>query len=246
MIIALLADIHGNREALSACLADAERRKAERYVFLGDLVGYGADPGWVTDRAMDHTARGAIAVLGNHDAAATGSAVAMNDTATEAIAWTRARLSATQCDFLRGLPLTYENGEQLFVHASAEAPSQWPYILDARAARRSFDATRARLTFCGHVHVPALYFQSHTGKTSEFTPAPSVAIPLLSGRRWLAVLGAVGQPRDRNPAACYALLNEELNTLTFIRVPYDVETAARKIRENGLPAVLALRLQQGY
>jgi len=246
MIIALLADIHGNREALSACLADAERRKVERYVFLGDLVGYGADPGWVTDRVMEYTTRGAIAVLGNHDAAAAGSAVSMNDTAAEAIEWTRRRLGSAQRNFLQSLPLTIENGERLYVHASADQPSRWPYVLDVRAARRSFDATRARQTYCGHVHVPALYFQSRSGKLSEFAPAPGIAVPLLPGRRWLAVIGAVGQPRDRNPAACYALLDVELDTLTFVRVPYDVESAARKIREGGLPPVLAARLEQGY
>ena len=85
---------------MAACLADAERRNAERYVFLGDLVGYGADPGWVTDRAMDYVARGAIAILGNHDAAAAGKPIAMNQTAAEAIAWTRGMLDARQRNFL--------------------------------------------------------------------------------------------------------------------------------------------------
>jgi diadenosine tetraphosphatase ApaH/serine/threonine PP2A family protein phosphatase len=245
-MIALLADIHGNREALSACLADAARRNVDRYLFLGDLVGYGADPGWVTDQVGDYVARGAIALLGNHDAAAAGQTVAMEQTATEAIAWTRDRLDAAQKRFLAGLPLTREDGSRLFVHASADAPAQWHYILDARRARASFAATAAQQTFCGHVHRPALYFLSRTGKVSEFTPTAGVAIPLMAGRRWLAVLGAVGQPRDRNPAACYGLLDDAGNTLTYIRVPYDVASAARKIRESGLPAVLAARLEQGY
>src|SRR5579864_8710219 len=100
-MIALLADIHGNCEALTACLADAERRNADRYVFLGDLVGYGADPGWVTDRAMDYVARGAVAILGNHDAAAAGRPTSMNQTAAEAIAWTRGKLDAAQKNFLQ-------------------------------------------------------------------------------------------------------------------------------------------------
>src|ERR1700722_7478753 len=104
-MIALLADIHGNREAMAACLADAERKGAERYVFLGDLVGYGADPGWVTDRAMDYVTRGAVAILGNHDAAAAGKSVSMNQTAAEAIAWTRGKLNAAQKNFLAKLPL---------------------------------------------------------------------------------------------------------------------------------------------
>ena len=246
MLIALLSDIHGNREALSACLAHAAQQKAERYVFLGDLVGYGADPGWVVDLAIDYAERGAIVILGNHDAAAAGARESMNETAAAAIAWTRRNLNAAQIDFLARLPLTVQDGERLYVHASADEPSQWHYILDASGARRSFEATPAWQTFCGHVHRPALYFISRANRLSEFAPAAGTAIPLLSGRRWLAVLGAVGQPRDRNPAASYALLDAAANTLTYMRVPYDVASAARKIREAGLPPVLAARLEQGY
>jgi len=245
-MIALLADIHGNREAMAACLADAERKAADRYVFLGDLVGYGADPGWVTDRAMEYVARGAIAVLGNHDAAAAGKAVAMSQTAAEAIAWTRGKLDAAQRDFLEKLPLSVADGDRLYVHASADEPSQWHYVLDTRRARKSLDATSAQQSYCGHVHQPALYLLTRVGKLFEFTPTAGVAIPLLPGRRSLAVLGAVGQPRDHNPAACYALLDEARNMLTYIRVPYDVASAARKIRDAGLPPVLAARLEQGY
>ncbi len=245
-MIALLADIHGNREALSACLADAARRQAERYIFLGDLVGYGADPGWVVDCAMDHAGRGAIIIRGNHDDAAAGAAVSMNETAAAAIDWTRMQLSVTQRDFLAALPLSAEDNGRLYVHASADAPDEWHYILSANAARRAFNATPAQQIFCGHVHVPALYYLSRAGSVAEFVPTAGVAIPLLTGRRWLAVLGAIGQPRDRNPAACYALIDEARDTLTYLRVPYDVTSAARKIREAGLPPVLAARLEQGY
>lgn len=245
-MIALLADIHGNREALGACLADAGRRKCERYVFLGDLVGYGADPGWVVDRVMEYAASGAIVVLGNHDAAAAGSRVSMNEAAAEAIAWTRRQLDAAQRNFLEGLPLSVEDGDRLYVHASADEPPHWHYVLGTNRARKSFGATAARQTFCGHVHSPALYLLSRAGNVSEFTPTAGVAVPLLHGRRWLAVLGAVGQPRDRNPAACYGLLDETQNTLTYVRLPYDIASAARKIREAGLPAMLAARLEHGY
>jgi diadenosine tetraphosphatase ApaH/serine/threonine PP2A family protein phosphatase len=245
-MIALLADIHGNREAMAACLADAERKATERYVFLGDLVGYGADPGWVIDRAMEYVARGAVAVLGNHDAAAAGRQVAMNETAAAAIAWTRGKLDAAQRDFLEKLPLSVEDGERLYVHASADEPARWHYVLDAYRARESLEATPARQTFCGHVHSPALYLLSRTDKLFGFRPTAGGAIPLLGNRRFLAVLGAVGQPRDHNPAACYALLDEARNMLTYVRVPYDVASAARKIRDAGLPAVLAARLEEGY
>ena len=245
-MIALLADIHSNREALTACLADAERKNADRYVFLGDLVGYGADPGWVVDRVMEYTGRGALAILGNHDSAAAGADESMNDTAQQAIEWTRRQLGAAQRSFLENLPVSIADGARLYVHASAYQPREWHYVLDSDSARQSIGATPAHQTFCGHVHVPTLYHLSLTGKLIEFTPTAGMAIPLLRGRRWLAVLGAVGQPRDHNPAACYAMLDETQNTVTYIRVPYDVASAARKIREAGLPAVLAARIEQGY
>jgi diadenosine tetraphosphatase ApaH/serine/threonine PP2A family protein phosphatase len=91
-----------------------------------------------------------------------------------------------------------------------------------------------------------VYHLSLTGKLIEFQPASDIPIPLLRGRKWIAVIGAVGQPRDHNPAACYALLDDVKNTLTYVRVPYDAETAARKVRAAGLPAVLATRLERGY
>jgi diadenosine tetraphosphatase ApaH/serine/threonine PP2A family protein phosphatase len=246
MIIALLADIHANQEALTACLADATRRSVERYIFLGDLVGYGADPEWVVDRVTEFTARGALAVLGNHDSAALGTPESLNETAQEAIEWTRPRLNVAQRDFLKGLPMTVTHGGRLFLHASAYEPPQWHYIGTAHDARQSLGATTAEQTFCGHLHLSMIYHLSLTGKLIEFEPVSSTPIPLLRGRKWLSVIGAVGQPRDHNPAACYALLDDVRNTLTYIRVPYDVETAARKVREAGLPAILAARLERGY
>jgi diadenosine tetraphosphatase ApaH/serine/threonine PP2A family protein phosphatase len=246
MMIALLADIHSNREAMTACLADAERRHVDRLIFLGDLVGYGADPTWVIDRVSEYIARGALAILGNHDAAASGARETLNETAQEAIEWTRRRLDSAQMNFLAGLPHTVELDGRLFVHASPLEPSRWHYIMGGQAARNNLLATTARQAFCGHVHRSTLYGLSLTGKLIEFTPAAGMAIPLLSGRQWLAVIGAVGQPRDHNPAACYALLDDTANTLTFRRVPYDVATAARKIREAGLPAILASRLEGGF
>ncbi|HZP79414.1 MAG TPA: metallophosphoesterase family protein [Pseudolabrys sp.] len=246
MICALFADIHANREALTACLTDAARRGAERYILLGDLVGYGADPEWVVDQSMQLIAKGALAVRGNHDAAASGDPQPMNEVAQAAIQWTIPRLDTAQRDFLARLPLAVEEGERLFVHASAHDPARFPYVLGAREARDSLTATNAQQTFCGHVHVPALYHLSLTGKLIEYTPVTGSPIPLLRGRKWLAVLGAVGQPRDNNNAACYALLDEQQNTLTYLRVPYDIASAARKIRAAGLPELLAARLERGY
>src|SRR5262249_37287605 len=152
------------------------------------------------------------------------------------------RLNKTQREFLAQLPMTFEDGQRLFVHASADAPTRWEYITDIESASRSFLATDAKTTFCGHVHVPQLYHLSPTGRVAEVQPVQGAELPLLIHHRWLAVLGSVGQPRDCDPAACYGALDTERNVLSFVRVPYDVETAARKIREAGLPRILSSRL----
>lgn len=245
MLIALFSDIHGNREALEACLAHASRYAIDRSVFLGDYVGYGADPGFVVDTVHAFAERGAIALLGNHDSAAIGSPERMNDEAMLAIEWTRAQLSEGQLAFLRRLPLTAQEGPRFYVHASAANPGSWDYVIDERAAARSLHANDAELTICGHTHVPALFHLTATGKVAGFAPSDGVAVPLTWQRRWVAVIGAVGQPRDRNPAACYALYDDVTRELTYLRVPYDIETAQRKIRAAGLPSFLAARLEWG-
>ena len=246
MRIALMTDIHGNREALEACLDHAAQNGVGRYIFLGDYAGYGADPGWVIDTVQAEVARGAAAVLGNHDAAVLTDSEDMNDAAAAAIAWTRTQLDVRQRAFLAGLPLAIEEKDRLYVHASGFEPDQWHYVDELYAAAKSLMATRAHATFCGHTHVPALFHMSMTGKFASFDPVDRVDIPLTRQRRWLAVIGSVGQPRDRDPAACYAVLDDERDLLTYVRVPYDIETAAKKIRAAGLPLSLSARLFEGY
>lgn len=247
MKFAILTDLHANREAVQAVLDHAHALGAERFAFLGDFVGYGADPAWVLDTVRDHVARGAIAVQGNHDAAvACGSLPAMRPDARFVIDWTRARLNSAQIEFLAELPLSCEVGEVLFVHANAFQPAGWEYVLGRLEATRSLHATRQRLTFCGHMHEPKLFHLSLVGKAGEFIPVPGEPIPLLSPRRWLVIPGAVGQPRDGDPAACYAMFDARSLQLTFHRVPYDHETAATKIREADLPQSLASRLADGH
>jgi diadenosine tetraphosphatase ApaH/serine/threonine PP2A family protein phosphatase len=246
MRIALMTDIHANREALEACLDHAAQNGVGRYVFLGDYAGYGADPGWVIDTLEAHVERGAVAILGNHDAAVLTDSEGMNADAAEAIAWTKTQLDDHQREFLAGLPLTIEENDRLYVHGSAFEPAQWHYVNELYAAAKSLMATRAHATFCGHTHVPALFHMSMTGKFASFEPVARVDIPLTRQRRWLAVIGSVGQPRDHDQAACYAVLDDERDVLTYVRVPYDIESAARKIRAAGLPSRLSTRLFEGY
>jgi diadenosine tetraphosphatase ApaH/serine/threonine PP2A family protein phosphatase len=243
--IALLSDIHANREAFEACLADAERRGAERLVILGDLVGYGADPAWVVAKVRELAAAGAVVLKGNHDEAAIMDRGGMNSDAAMAAAWTRGVLDDGAKAFLKALPLEAEEEDRLYVHADATDPAAWNYVTDAEDARRSMAATDARVVFCGHVHVPALYNLTAAAKLVPFRPVTGVAVPLIRPRRWHAVLGAVGQPRDGDPAAAWSMLDEEANELTLHRAPYDVAAAAGKIRDAGLPETLAIRLHRG-
>jgi diadenosine tetraphosphatase ApaH/serine/threonine PP2A family protein phosphatase len=189
--------------------------------------------------------QGALAVRGNHDTAVGSSAESMNAEAQAAIEWTRGRLSAPERKFLSELPLTRQEDDRLYVHSDASQPAKWRYVRSAADAGRSLIATDAHITFCGHIHRPALYSMSVTGKMTSFIPISGVKVQLLPGRRWLAVLGSVGQPRDGDPAACFAMFDTVSREITYCRVPYDVDAAAARIRENGLPPSLADRLFVG-
>jgi diadenosine tetraphosphatase ApaH/serine/threonine PP2A family protein phosphatase len=245
VLIALFADIHANRQAFEACLAQARDLGAQRTVLLGDLVGYGADPGWVASTAMELADKGALAVLGNHDSAISNPREQMNVEAQIAIEWTCGELGASQRRFLANLPFRVNDDDRLYVHADASDPARWIYVVSTAEASRSLAIDPAQITFCGHVHRPALYSMSPTAKMTAFTPVTGAPIPLLQGRRWLAVLGSVGQPRDGNPAAAFAIFDTDRRELTYCRVPYDVEQAVAAIRRKGLPRWLADRLLVG-
>jgi diadenosine tetraphosphatase ApaH/serine/threonine PP2A family protein phosphatase len=245
VLLALFADIHANRQAFAACLDAARTRGAEKIVCLGDYVGYGADPEWAVDEVQGLVENGAIAVRGNHDTAIGTHAETMNAQAQAAIEWTRGRLGAPQRRFLAELPLTVRQANRLYVHSEASSPASWRYVQDSADAARSLIAVAAQITFCGHIHRPALYSMSAAAKMTSFVPTSGVSVQLLPGRRWLAVLGSVGQPRDGNPAAAFAMFDSDKSEITWCRVPYDVEEAASRIRANGLPVWLADRLLVG-
>ena len=245
MRIALISDIHANLPALEACLAAAAGLGADRLAFLGDFVGYGPDPEAVIQRVRPLVEDGAIAVLGNHDIAMLKPTKGMNLTAAQVIAWTREQLGAESTSFLAGLPFEVRSGDLLFVHADASDPASWNYVTDAEMARISMSGCSATVTFCGHVHVPAVYCLSATGKVISHAPVQGVALPLLAQRKWVAVLGSAGQPRDGNPAASFAVYDTQARTLTYQRAPYDVEGVAQRIRALGLPESLADRLLKG-
>lgn len=245
MRIAVLTDIHANREAFEAVLADVAGHGVDRVALLGDIVGYGADPVWCCERAAGLVAEGAICVRGNHDNAASGAPEAMSPLARMALDWTRDRLGDAEVDFLAGLPLTAEAEGVLFVHASASRPGDWHYVTSDTRAAPSFRASAARLILCGHVHVPLLASCDRAGTVREQAFRPGLPIPLIPSRRWLAVVGSVGQPRDGVAQAGWALIDTARAELAFRRTPYDTAAAARKVRAAGLPDELAVRLLVG-
>jgi len=245
LIIALLSDIHANLEALTACLKHAAQAGTTRYAFLGDLVGYGADPQAVVDIVARYAAEGAVVIKGNHDEAVEKTHSYMNDSLREVIQWTRRTLSGEARAFLSALPLQIREGDISFVHASAAGPQRWAYIDSPAAAQRCIEAGNATYTFAGHVHDQELYFEVGPGKATLFRPVPGSAVPIGRHRRWLAIVGSVGQPRDNDPAAAYAQFDTDRERITFRRIPYDHLAAARKIEAAGLPLSIAYRVARG-
>ena len=246
LILALLSDIHANIEALQACLKHARERGADRYAFLGDLVGYGADAQAVVATVMRYARDGALVVKGNHDEAIEQSTPRyMNQAACEAIDWARQTLSRKEKEFLAGLSLSAQEGDVCLVHASAGSPRRWEYVDSIPTALRSMRASPATYTFSGHVHEQLLFAQVSPQRATRYRPMPGSPIPVARHRKWLGLVGSVGQPRDGNPAAAYALFDEAQGRLTYFRVPYDHFAAANKIRAAGLSESLAYRVQKG-
>jgi diadenosine tetraphosphatase ApaH/serine/threonine PP2A family protein phosphatase len=257
MKLALLSDVHSNLHALEACLSHAQMQGADRIAVLGDLVGYGAFPSEVVARCQALQAQGAVVLRGNHEelvqrqAGMTPGFDRSKDQTlgSQTSAWTHDQLAPAQRLWLEILPLTAHLEQCLLVHASADAPEKWRYITDERLAALSLDAACAspdvRYVFGGHVHHPSLYYRGTGRQLMAFKPTAGVAIPVPSHRRWIATVGSVGQPRDGNPRAMYALFDSSAAQLTFHRVAYDHMAAARSVREAGLPEFCARRLETG-
>lgn len=245
MRIGFFTDIHGNRDAFDAVLGHAGSMRLDRTVVLGDLVGYGADPVAVVDTVRRMAEAGASVIKGNHDAYAVRPGKGMTENARHAIEWTHRVLDADARAWLDALPYTIEEDDRLYVHASANEPEAWHYVDTRSAAAASLKATGARLIFCGHTHVPAVFHMIGGRGVEYFQPLPNKPTPVSGARRYLTVVGSVGQPRDRNPAACWALYDTDEKTITQHRVPYDPGPTMRRIKDAGLPEWLADRLLEG-
>ena len=247
MRYAVLSDVHGNLEALSAVLADAASEGALGILCLGDAVGYGADPAPCIELLGE---RSLLMVAGNHEHGALGLLDMgwFNAAARAAALWTRDRLGADHQDFLTGLPLASTHGEATCVHASPRRPEEWDYLLSAEDGFQAFGDFATRLCFVGHSHRPGVWSLGSSGPAYEDLAGPAFhdrRIPFRDGRRYIINVGSVGQPRDRDPRAAYVLWDEDERSVTLRRVTYDHKTAAAKILRAGLPRTLADRLAYG-
>lgn len=250
MKLALLSDLHANLRAWKACLAHATEQGADRIAVLGDLVGYGAEPGAVVDEVMALVATGAIAIGGNHDEMAVAPAARAETFGNSGAAWTHEQLSPGQLAFLADLPLLARVQDAVLVHASADEPGLWRYADSAAVAEASLDAATqdkdVHYVFSGHVHQQQLWYRGAGRSLIAFGPSPGVPIPVPRHRQWLVTVGSVGQPRDGRTQAMYAMFDSDHARLTFHRVSYDHMAAAAAIRATGLPAIYADWLEQGH
>jgi diadenosine tetraphosphatase ApaH/serine/threonine PP2A family protein phosphatase len=247
MKLALLSDLHANARALEACLAHAQAQGANQWALLGDLVGYGPEPEAVVAQCQRMAEAGATVLRGNHDAMAVTPPVPASRQGEFTARWTHERLSEADRQWLASLPLTVRLESVMVVHASVNEPEQWRYVEDEGSAARSLQAAtdqypEVRFVMGGHVHHQTLYYRGQGGQLMRFTPVPGVPIPVPAHRRWIATVGSVGQPRDGDTRAGYALLDHQL---TFWRVRYDHVAAAHAVRAAGLDEALARRLESG-
>jgi diadenosine tetraphosphatase ApaH/serine/threonine PP2A family protein phosphatase len=242
MKVAVISDIHANRQAFEATLEAVAASDAAELWCLGDLVGYGADPDACVELAREHAA---VCLAGNHDLAVTGEIPLgeFSRGASLAAQWTREVIAPENLAFLQGLgPQAQERKVGLY-HASPRDPV-WEYVLSSLLADLCLDEQRHRLCLIGHSHV-ALSFTRQAGQLATGEPQREGTRLDLSSGEWLINPGSVGQPRDGDPRASWLLLDLDGLTASFARTDYDVAGAAAAIRAARLPDSLAERLEYG-
>lgn len=236
----IFSDVHSNLEALEAVLAALTGDGVEGYLSPGDLVGYGADP-----QACIHRVQGlgARVVCGNHDGAAIGRVDVswFNPYARAAAVWTQGVLGPAEREYLGALPLSLVEGPATLVHGTLDRPGDFDYLFDVAEAAQTLECLRTPVCFVGHTHVPVVFLEEQ-GRIRVVVDRVVVIPP---GARAIVNPGSVGQPRDGDPRAAYAVYDDRTRTVEFKRVAYDVRATQEKILKAGLPPILAARLGQG-
>ncbi|HAL16530.1 MAG TPA: metallophosphoesterase [Anaerolineaceae bacterium] len=241
MQILVISDIHANFTALDAVLADAGQ--VDAVWCLGDLVGYGPDPEVCVERIRQLP--NTVCLLGNHDAAVLGKLdqEAFNHEANISVSWTRDQLSPASLGFLQGLRTRVETQNVTLSHGSPRNPI-WEYLLDINTVLSNFSFFKTPICIVGHTHIPIIYTHNGNGTVDWSIPQPGVLTPI-QGRAILNP-GSVGQPRDRNPMAAYAIYHSDENSWEARRVEYDIASVQKRISAAGLPFRHAARLMDGW
>lgn len=253
--VAIISDIHANYHALSAVIEDVRDRECTEIVCLGDIVGYNAFP----KQCLDYVrALNCPVVKGNHDDEVVNPSLSrMNEIARRAMNWTRDQLKEEDLQWLSRLQFqrivrTTDSGHSFsIVHSSLDHPKAWNYIINANDASSNFPRQISHICFHGHTHVPRVFVWDkvhtiedydalhdlHFSDEAEFSPRPDL--------KYFVNVGSVGQPRDSDPRACYAIYDTDRNLITVRRVVYNIREAQAEIRNNKLPEYLAERLEKG-
>jgi predicted phosphodiesterase len=241
MRIAMISDIHGNLEALSAVLSQIEQQQTDAVYCLGDVIGYGANPAACLDLVNEHCD---VKLMGNHEYAVMGqlSTESYNDSARISVKWTQSNLTPRHLQMIEGFAMDHVQDHMYFVHASPYAPEKWHYILNPKQARLAFEHLKQRLCFCGHSHVPAIF-----AETPEGPPREKVGHDFVPNEdtRYIINIGSTGQPRDYDPRASFVTYDTETNDVVYTRVQYDIATAQQKMLDADLPEFLSERLAVG-
>ncbi|RKY18495.1 MAG: metallophosphoesterase [Planctomycetota bacterium] len=240
MKYAVISDIHANLEALEAVLADIKKERVDKCVCVGDIVGYGANPHECIELVRKHCP---VCVAGNHDFATIErtNIEFFNQYARQATLWTRQNITEDDRKYLESLPLVADVDDRFtLVHGTLYAPALFDYIQTTFDAYLSLQVLQKPLCFVGHSHVPISFFLD-----DAVTYSTDSVIELKEGVKAVINVGSVGQPRDDDPRAAYAIYDTEKNLVVIKRVEYDVEKAIKKIRDAGLPEILGERLRYG-
>ena len=240
MRYAVFSDVHSNLEAFEAVLDEFKKCRIDRYLFLGDIVGYGASPQeCITALKLTE----AVSVVGNHDGAVLGSIDTkdFNEVAQEAVLWTKENIRESDKQFLSNLPLVQSEKKICLVHGTLSRPQDFDYMIDGYQAMKSFYALEVQICFIGHTHIPGIFVEEQ-GKILYTRDA---VIPVRNNKRYIVNAGSIGQPRDGDSRACFCIYDDAASRIEFKRIPYDIESAQRKILAAGLPKGLAHRLAVG-
>lgn len=240
MKIAIISDIHGNYDALESVLENIDTQgNVEKIYCLGDLIGYGAQPNECVEKIREI---GCDTVAGNHDFASVGklSFEFFNTFAKQSAMWTRDTLTDENIEWIKGLEYLKILDSVTLVHGTPFSPEMFHYISTLNDAQVSFEEMKTDICFVGHSHVPIVFFD-----TNPISYVVKDEIRVTSEEKTIVNVGSVGQPRDENPKACYALFDSEEMVIKLVRVSYDIESAVSKILEAGLPEILGARLKEG-